>query len=163
LRDQVETMLAAHDDAVRLGERPLRGLDAAASLTETALNTQTLDVFRVPGAPAALEIQELLRRRLMAIALISFGVNGFFNFMRFFRLDRDEVLGDLVPAAVYLTALAVIALILRRRWANSVTRLRYVEAALFAITTLYFLRETYVPLFVIRGGWLVSYAQRHVD
>src|SRR5262249_11713067 len=133
LRDQVETMLAAHDDALHLGERPLRALDAAASLTQTAQNTLTLDVFRTPAAPATTEIQELLRRRRLAVAAISLGVNGFFNVLRFFRLDVDDFMTDVVPAVVYLTALAVIVWILRRRWSNSLTRLRYVEAALFGL------------------------------
>jgi serine/threonine-protein kinase len=164
LRVQVDVMLAAHDDAMRLGERPLRVSmeDSVGSATPIP----ALDVVRTPASAPTADIQELLHRRLWAITLISLGVNGFFNAMRFVRLDFDAATIRLVmvPAAVYLASLIGIAIALRRTWSQSTQHLRYIEAALFGITTFYFLGETYVPLFAIPdGGWMVTYVQRHVD
>lgn len=159
-------MLSAHDEAVRLGERPLH-VSVTHHLSPVPNDIRALDVAGRPATTSSLDIQALLHRRLSAITLISLGVNGFFNVLRFFRFEFTpaNVRIFMVPAVVYLTILVAIVFVLRQQqWMSSLARLRYVEAALFGITTVYFLGETYTPLFVgTDGGWLVSYAQRHVD
>jgi serine/threonine-protein kinase len=120
-----------------------------------------------PGSAHSLEIRELLRRRLLSVVLIALGVNGIFNALRLMGLqsvfDTATVWELWVPAAINLIALVVLAIILTRKQIYTLTQLRWLEVATFAITSLYFLGETYRPLFGSSEGLMISYAQRHAS
>lgn len=120
---------------------------------------------RGPSSAQSLEVQSLLRRRLQSVVFIGLGVNGFFNGLRLLRLDplltRSNIEQIWAPAGLYLLALLALATVLRQKQFYSLAQLRWLEVATFGITTLYFLGETYFPLFGDSGGWLITYAQRH--
>jgi eukaryotic-like serine/threonine-protein kinase len=110
----------------------------------------------------SLDIQTLLRHRLRILALVALIANTAFNAMRFMRHDLTPhvVWGTLMPAAMYVAALAAMAVVLWRPQIYTLSRLRVLEGLFFGIATVYYLEETYNPLF-IGEAWLVVYAQRH--
>ena len=114
------------------------------------------------SSPQYLEIQTLLRHRLRIIVLIAFATLGWFNVVRLLRLNLTPtvVWGTMFPASLYLASLLVAAVILWRKQVYSLSRLRWLEGIVYGVTTLFFLWDTYFPLFV-DPGYLVDYVQRH--
>jgi serine/threonine-protein kinase len=66
----------------------------------------------------------------------------------------------MVPAALYLVLVAVIAAVLSGKRTYTMRQLRWFEGVLFGLTVMQFLNETYVGLFT-EPFWLSMYAQRH--
>jgi len=121
-----------------------------------------LGVTRGSGTPQYMEIRELLRRRLSMASVIALGVTGVFYAMRFLRHDFTPlaIWRTMVPGALYLAFLAVLAGILWRKRVYPLSQLRVCEAVFFGAATLFLLGETYNPLFV-EPAWLITYASRH--
>jgi eukaryotic-like serine/threonine-protein kinase len=180
LRDAVQALLASDLDAKSFLEHPPAAIDTIAHVEPglqpggdetTHLGPQrsaigALPVRAVVGSTSSqpLEVRDLLHRRLRILTLITLGTNGVFNALRFLRLDFSpiEIREFMIPAGLYLFAMAIVA---RMLWGNRVytlVQLRRIEAAFFGLTTLYFVGETYFPLFG-STAWLVLYAQRHVS
>jgi eukaryotic-like serine/threonine-protein kinase len=180
LRDAVQALLASDLDAKSFLEHPPAPIDTIAHVEPglqpggdetTHLRPQrsaigALPVRAVVGSTSSqpLEVRDLLHRRLRILTLITLGTNGVFNALRFLRLDFSpiEIREFMIPAGLYLFAMAIVA---RMLWGNRVytlVQLRRIEAAFFGLTTLYFVGETYFPLFG-STAWLVLYAQRHVS
>jgi tRNA A-37 threonylcarbamoyl transferase component Bud32 len=137
-------------------ERP-----APAQSNQAKLVRLEVGVNRPSASFQSLDVQMLLRRRLRIIVLIALAANLAFNAMRFMRYEAtSHFVGALVPAAAYVSALAALAAVLWRRRIYTLSRLRLLEGLFFGIATIYYLRETYDPLFV-GESWLVVYAQRH--
>lgn len=113
----------------------------------------------------SLEIRDLLRRRLQVIVLVALIANAFVNLLRLVRLEKpllthENIWQVWVPAAVNLAVLLVLAAVLWRKHIYTLVQLRWLEAITFGIATLYFLNDTYFPLFVGHGGYLLAYAHR---
>lgn len=113
------------------------------------------------AGPSA-ELNALLRRRLRNATLVGVLAMSTFYAMRFLRLDftTGYIWRTMVPGGAYLATMAAIAALLSRERGYSLSMLRLLEAVAFGVTTLFFVAETYVTLFV-DPGWLVIYAQRH--
>jgi eukaryotic-like serine/threonine-protein kinase len=121
-----------------------------------------LAVFR-PNATESLEIPALLRYRLRVLSLITVIGFGFFDALRFVRLDlTPAVIWVMLPGIVYLAAAAALAAVLWRRRIYSLSQLRSIEGLLFGITALYLVIDTYIALFV-PPAWLPLYVMRHVS
>ena len=179
LRKQVEILLRDHEAAggflstpafeskVATQQAPTIEIEAGTAGKSATLPSLSFQVRRGNDSAQSKEIQQLLRRRLRIIVFIAFSVNAFFNGLRLVRVDplftRDNVLHMWIPGALNLLALLALAVILQRKRTYSLRQLRWIELATFGITTLYFLGETYFPLFTFSGGWMITYSQRHLE
>jgi serine/threonine-protein kinase len=167
LQRMIESLLAS--------DRSADGFMEAPAAARVALNSSVSSIAmpdvdaglavgrdRGPNAAASLEIQTLLRYRLRIIVIIALVVNVVFNALRFLRTDFTPQLirQELVPAGAFIIVLAVFTAILWRRRTYALSQLRWLESVLFATATVYYVGETYGPLFA-DPAWLVEYAQRH--
>jgi len=180
LRDAVQALLASDLAADSFLEHPSRAIRAVTHVetrTQPAFDETTrldpqqfaigaLPVRAVVGSASSqpLEVRDVLLRRLRILTLITLGTNGVFNVLRFLRLDFTpaEIREFMVPAGLYLSAMAFIAWMLWSNRAYTLVQLRRIEVAFFGLTTLYYVGETYFPLFG-SIAWLVLYAQRHAS
>lgn len=185
LRRQLESLLGVQKQAEEFMENPVldapppatggtvsgqRGQPSLFELT-TSYDRKTGDFGRLDlrlargsGSAQSLEIRDLLRRRLQIIVLMSFIGNALFNALRFLRLEFTPTVirYTMVPGALNVLAMATLAAILWRKRIYTLRQLRWLEVVTFGITTVYFLGETYTPLF-LPPAWLVMYAQRHAS
>lgn len=117
----------------------------------------------------SLEIRDLLHRRLQIMVLIALIASVFLNATRFVRLEKplftnSNIWHLWVPAAFNFAVQLALTVMLWRKRLYTLAQLRWFEAVAFGITTLYFLSDTYFPLFEFSrgpGGYLLEYAQRY--
>lgn len=121
---------------------------------------------RRSGAAQSLEIRDLLRRRLQIIVVIALAANGFLNAVRFVRLEKPlftqgNIWHVWMPGAFNLGILVVLTVVLWRKRIYTLLQLRWLETLAFGVAALYFLGETYFPLFEYPAGYFLLYAQRY--
>ncbi len=145
------------DEALRGAVEALLANDAAAS---SFMERSPIGEVLAP-APAR-DLENLLRYRLQIATWIALGGNGLFFALRFLRLNFTPVTIwlTMAPGAVYLGLLVLLGITIRRSEAPPLRRLRALEAVLVGLTTVYFVGETFTPLF-IDPAWVHVYAVRH--
>jgi serine/threonine-protein kinase len=162
-RRLVESLLSNDQAARSFIEMPAAArLGMTSGSQSSAGRPQPFIANRGDGPQESAEIRALLYQRLRIATAIALGANGLFYALRFLRLDFTPslVLFTMLPGAVYLAVVAVLAVLLSRERSASTARLRVFEGVLFGVSTLYFAGETYTPLFV-DPAWFYTYAARH--
>jgi len=125
------------------------------------LKTVEISLPRGLTSAQTLEIQVLLRHRLQIVTLIGLFGALLFNLVRLVQVDSThvDVWRTVVPGWAYVAGLMVIVVLLNRRQPHTLPQLRWFEALVFGLSTVYFVGETYKPLF-IGAAWLIEYSHR---
>jgi serine/threonine-protein kinase len=165
MTDHVPSAIGPDDPTIATDQVSARALSPVTSGSAPEGKPLQFDLGVLASTSSAQsEIQALLHRRLKNVVVIALCGHAYFNAFRFLRLDFtwSIIVLAMIPAAVNLATLAVLAVILRsKRRQFTLRQLRWLEGVAFGVQTIYFTFDVHAVLFV-DPAYFVTYAERHV-